>query len=90
MKLIVYGTDLCPDCVEAHRLLKEADIPYEYRDFSTGMLPLKEFLVIRDDPEHAALFDPVRAKGGVGIPCFVIEGVEVTLDVQRVLELARL
>lgn len=90
MKLIVYGTDLCPDCVEARCLLNEAGIPFEYRDFSASIHALMEFLVIRDDPEHAALFDPVRARGGIGIPCFVIEGVEVTLDVQRVLELARL
>lgn len=90
MKLIVYGSDLCPDCVEAHRLLDEANIPYEYRDFNADLHALKEFLALRDDPEHGALFDPVRTNGGIGIPCFLIPDVEITLDIQRVLELAKL
>ena len=90
MKLIVYGSDLCPDCVEAHRLLNEANITYEYRDFNADLRALKEFLALRDDPEHSALFDPVRANGGIGIPCFLIPDVEITLDIQRVLELAKL
>lgn len=90
MKLIVYGTDLCPDCLRTHDVLREAGIEYEYRDFSAGMAPLMEFLVIRDDPAHNALFDPVRERGGVGIPCFLIPDVEVTLDINRVLELAAL
>lgn len=90
MKLLVYGTDLCPDCVEAQRLLRDADIEFEYRDLSADLKALMEFLVIRDDPEHDALFTPVRERGGIGIPCFLIPDVEVTLDVERVLSLSKL
>ena len=90
MKLIVYGSELCPDCVEAHRLLGEAGIAYEYRNISTDLMALAQFLALRDDPEHSALFTPVRERGGIGIPCFLIPDVEVTLDIQRILALAAL
>lgn len=90
MKLLVYGTDLCPDCVAAQEKLREASIEYEYRDFNADLRALMEFLAIRDDAGHNALFAPVREKGGIGIPCFLIPDVEVTLDIDRIIELAGL
>lgn len=90
MKLLVYGTDQCPDCVQAQQMLQQAGIEFEYRNFAADLKALMEFLIIRDDPEHDTLFGPVRERGGIGIPCFLIPDVEVTLDVQRVLELAKL
>lgn len=82
MKLIMYGTDLCPECAAAHAVLREAGIEYEYRDFSTGILPLREFLTLRDDPKYAEIFDPVREKGGIGIPCFLHPDGSITLSVK--------
>ena len=68
MKVILYGTDLCPDCVEAQQRLHDAGIEYDYRSFATDLHALMEFLAIRDDIEHDALFTPVRERGGIGIP----------------------
>ena len=90
MKVILYGTDLCPDCVEAQQRLHDAGIEYDYRSFATDLHALMEFLAIRDDIEHDALFTPVRERGGIGIPCFLIPDVEVTLDIERVISLAKL
>ena len=36
MKVVMYGTKACPDCVEAEEILKEKGIQYLYMEFSTG------------------------------------------------------
>ena len=75
--LKIYGSMLCPDCVQCREELDRAGIAYEYLDFSENLLALKEFLALRDS---LALFDPVREKGGIGIPCIVRPDGSVTLD----------
>ena len=73
----IYGSMLCPDCVACRKDLDEADVSYEYLDFSEDLKNLKEFLKIRDgDP----LFDDLRAEGKIGIPCLVREDGSITLD----------
>ena len=34
MKVVMYGTKACPDCVEAEEILKEKGIQYLYMEFS--------------------------------------------------------
>ena len=75
--LKIYGSPLCKDCVICKEELDKAGVAYEYLDFSENLKALKEFLAIRD---ANALFDPVREKGGIGIPCIVKENGEITLD----------
>ena len=75
--LKIYGSMLCPDCVECRADLDKAGVQYEYLDFSENLKALKEFLAIRDGNP---LFDPVREKGGIGIPCIVREDGSITLD----------
>lgn len=75
--LKIYGSMLCPDCVQCRRDLDDAGVIYEYRDFADSLKNLKEFLSIRDG---SALFDEIRAGGGIGIPCIVREDGTVTLD----------
>lgn len=73
----VYGSMLCPDCVQCRQDLEKAGIPYEYLDFSESLRYLKEFLKIRDvNP----LFEAVKAGGSIGIPCILREDGTVTLD----------
>ena len=75
--MIVYGSMLCPDCVQCRKELDEAGVAYEYLDFSENLRNLKEFLAIRDvNP----LFDSLRQDGKIGIPCIVREDGSVTLD----------
>ena len=73
----IYGSMLCPDCVQCREDLDKAGIKYEYLDFADHILHLKEFLAIRDGN---ALFDAVRENGGIGIPCIVKEDGSITLD----------
>lgn len=73
----IYGSMLCPDCVQCKEDLNKAGVAYEYLDFADSLLHLKEFLAIR---ESCPLFDQVRKNGGIGIPCIVREDGSVTLD----------
>ena len=75
--LKIYGSMLCPDCVDCCADLDKAGILYEFLDFSDSLRNLKEFLTIRD---REAVFDPVRERGSIGIPCIVKEDGSVTLD----------
>ena len=73
----IYGSMLCPDCVQCRKDLDEADVAYEYLDFSDDLKNLKEFLKIRDGNP---LFDGHRAEGKIGIPCIIREDESITLD----------
>lgn len=74
--LKVYGSRLCPDCVQCCADLDRRGIAYEYHDFSDDLKVLKTFLTIRDtDPQFAE----VRADGKIGIPCLVEEDGSVSL-----------
>ena len=75
--LKIYGSMLCPDCVECRVDLNKAGVAYEYLDFSDQLRNLKEFLALRDsDP----VFDAVKQRGSIGIPCIVTEDGRITLD----------
>lgn len=43
MKVVMYGTKACPDCVEAEEILKEKGIQYLYMEFSDNIGYLKRF-----------------------------------------------
>lgn len=74
--LKIYGSMLCPDCVQCRQELDRAGVEYEYLDFADSLLNLKEFLRLRELP----LFDEVKASGGIGIPCIVGEDGSVALS----------
>lgn len=75
--LKIYGSMLCPDCVQCREDLDRAGVSYEYLDFSESLLNLKEFLKLRDSEE---VFAPVKADGRIGIPCILREDGSVVLD----------
>ena len=74
--LKIYGSMLCPDCVECRKDLDQAGVAYEYLDFSQELKNLKEFLVLRELP----VFNDIRAEGRIGIPCILREDGTVTLS----------
>ena len=82
MKLIMYGTNACPDCVHAEEVLKDKNISYIYLDCTDSTANLKRFLKLRD---HEPLFDEVKKEGKIGIPCFQLEDGTLTLDLDLVL-----
>lgn len=75
--LKIYGSMLCPDCVQCREDLDRAGVAYEYMDFSDSLKNLKEFLKLRDDSE---VFAEVRKNGSIGIPCIVTEDGTVLLN----------
>ena len=78
--LKIYGSLLCPDCVQCKNDLAAAGIEFVYLDFSDDLRNLKAFLAIRDaDP----LFEEVKQRGSIGIPCIVEEDGTVTLDWEK-------
>lgn len=84
MKIIMYGAEICPDCVEAKaRLAAYPDIEVDYRDITESTKILKEFLSYRD---HNELFAPVIKAGGIGIPFFILEDNTKTFEVSDFLE----
>ena len=78
--LKIYGSLLCPDCVQCKNDLAAAGIEFVYLDFSEDLQYLKTFLTIRDTNP---LFEEVKQRGGIGIPCIVEEDGTVTLDWEK-------
>lgn len=74
--MIIYGSMLCPDCVQCRKDLDEAGVAYEYRDFAEDLRNLKAFLELRDTEE---IFQSVKQDGKIGIPCIVNEDGSVIL-----------
>ena len=75
--LKIYGSKLCPDCVECCQQLEAANVPFEYCDFAESLKFLKEFLKLRDENP---IFAEVRAEGKIGIPCIIRDDGTLTLD----------
>ena len=75
--LKIYGSKMCPDCVECLADLDRAGTAYEYLDFGDSLRNLKEFLKLRDSN---SIFETVKEKGAIGIPCILREDGSVTLD----------
>ena len=81
--LKIYGSMLCPDCVDCCRELKEATVGFEFCDFADCLLNLKEFLKLRDE---SSVFEELRVAGKIGIPCILRENGSITLDWQEFLK----
>ena len=75
--LKIYGSPLCPDCVKCKAELEEAGVEFLYLDIGEKLLYLKQFLKIRDGNE---LFEPVRQRGQIGIPCIQREDGSITFE----------
>lgn len=69
-KPIIYGTSICPDCVEIKKYLSTKDFEYEYIDITENISNLKSFLSLRDT---RAEFDDVKANKYVGIPAMYMD-----------------
>ena len=83
MKVIIYGSDICGDCLETKAYLKEhADesTQYNYFDITKSTGNLKRFLKLRDTMD---LFAGVREGHTIGIPLFQFEVVTFVLNQQE-------
>lgn len=75
--LKIYGSPLCPDYVKCKKELEEAGVEFLYLDIGEKLLYLKQFLKIRDGNE---LFEPIRLRGQIGIPCIQREDGTITFE----------
>lgn len=78
----VYGTPICVDCRNYRALQASRGFAAEYIDITESTANLREFLALRD---HDPIFDPVRARGGIGVPLFVHEDGRKTFDLDEAL-----
>lgn len=78
----VYGSSLCPDCINFKHNLTKNNLEYEYIDIHENMANLKAFLRLRDTNPA---FDNTKANGYVGIPAIVYEDSSVDLDWEKYL-----
>lgn len=81
--LKIYGSMLCPDCVQCRKDLDGAKVAYEYLDFSDNLWNLKVFLKLRDEDPA---FQEVRGEGRIGIPCILRPDGSVTLEWEEYLK----
>lgn len=75
--LKIYGSPLCPDCVKCKQELEEAGVAFLYLDIGEKLLYLKQFLKLRDTD---SIFEPVRQRGQIGIPCIVRDDNTLTFE----------
>lgn len=76
----IYGMITCPDCYYLLDQISGLEDEYEYIEIGEHVLKMKEFLRIRDSKDNAEIFKDIKATGGVGIPCFVLENGRISLD----------
>lgn len=87
MKITMYGTEICPDCVEAKEILaNHFDIELDYRNITEKTSTLKEFLSYRD---HDELFVTIKEGGKIGIPFFILEDGTRTLELSDIIDITR-
>ena len=84
MRVVMYGTDICIDCVNDKKILvNREDIEVEFRDITKDIGTLKEFLRIRD---ISPIFEDVRKSGFVGIPLYILEDGTMTFEISDFLD----
>ncbi|MDT8715364.1 glutaredoxin [Clostridium sp. 19966] len=81
--MIIYGSSLCSDTIDAIEELKQKNIAFQFRDFCEDLAALKEFMAIRDESH---LFEEIKDEKKIGIPCFVLSDGIVTLDIKDVIK----
>jgi len=68
-KILLFGSEKCPDCAATKELLEKHQIRYSYIDILDSLGKLKIFLHYRDTlPE----FGPVKEAASIGIPFLLI------------------
>ena len=83
MKVTVVGSHLCPDTLYALNKLVEAGAEIECKKMSASLPDLKVYLALRDSEP---MYEKVKAGGGIGIPCFILEDGSKTMDIKEVLK----
>lgn len=76
----VYGAPICIDCRNYKAIQSKRGFEAQYIDITESTANLREFLMIRD---YSDVFAPQREHGGIGIPLFVNDDGQMTLDINE-------
>lgn len=66
----IYGSSLCPDCIACKKSFDAENVAYEFKDISSDLKELKNFLLLRDSNPK---FEKAKLKGLIGIPILMTE-----------------
>lgn len=83
MKVTVIGSHLCPDTLYALQQLSAAGAEVSFKDILSCHADLKAYLNLRDTSD---LYVEIRGTERLGIPCFVKEDGNMTLDLAELLK----
>ena len=75
--LKIYGSRMCPDCVQCKKNFDLYGIEYEFIDINDRLRDLSDFLVLRDS---LPVFDHCKEIHDIGLPALVKEDGEVFLN----------
>lgn len=75
--LIVYGSEMCPNCAACRYNFDRQNVAYEFIDINKSLANLKALLKYRDS---SPLFDEAKAVNKIGIPVLEKEDGTITLD----------
>lgn len=74
--ITIYGSEMCPNCIECKRNFDFYKIPYKYIDINQSLKNLKDFLVYRD---NLPIYDECKRNHRIGIPTLVKDNGEAFL-----------
>lgn len=81
--MIIYGTEICKDCLAFKECLDANNVDYDFRDIGKDTRFLSEFMKLRDlNPA----FEDIKGTGSIGIPAIVIDNENVTIDWENYLK----
>lgn len=78
----IYGSEMCPDCINCKASFDKYDIEYEFIDINKSLRNLKVFLDMRD---KNPVFDHCKEIGDIGLPALVKEDGKVFLSWEKML-----
>ena len=84
MKICMYGATICKDCVAVKEQLTKRGMEFEYKDICSSTAIMKEFLSYRDQEK---IFEEIKQAGKIGIPFFIVNDTEKTLDISEFVEI---
>ena len=80
MLVKVFVMETCPDCTQVKAQLRD-NPQFQLIDIGEHVRNLKEFIRLRD---QSPAFDAAKAKGALGIPCFLLPDGSVRFSMDEV------
>lgn len=80
--MLIFGMNVCPDCVEARKILDGEKIAYMYKEITESTGAMKQFLKFRDSRDE---FQKIKESGSIGVPCFLMDDKRIFFDIDEVL-----